>query len=194
MDSHIFICPKCRSAYGLKSEGPHQCSACNVTLIATNMTDPEWYSMPRDKRQTAIDQLVGTDNVYGAEFQKRQAQLAALAAAKENMILTTSHSVEGYRIVKYIDVYFEEIVAGFGLGKSVVASFDAFFSSLDGSESRKIRERLDQLKTMLKERVIEKAALDGADAIIAIDFEKSSVGDLLMLSMSGTAVKLEKII
>lgn len=110
------------------------------------------------------------------------------------MKLTTGFDFQGYFITEYIDVFFDEILFGIGLGKGFISSIDNILSSLSGSEATEMVEKLNDVKSELRRRVITKAQKAGANALIGIDFESSRLGDLLMVSMTATAVKIEKII
>ena len=107
-------------------------------------------------------------------------------------IMTTGCSFEGYVVTEYIDVLFDEILVGLGLGKAIVSGFDNFFSSLAGSEATTMTNKLNEVKEQLKTRLIEKAIDMGANAMLGVDFESSKLGDLIMVSISGTAVRIEK--
>ena len=106
--------------------------------------------------------------------------------------MTTGCSFEGYVVTEYIDVLFDEILVGLGLGKAIVSGFDNFFSSLAGSEATTMTNKLNEVKEQLKTRLIEKAIDMGANAMLGVDFESSKLGDLIMVSISGTAVRIEK--
>lgn len=110
------------------------------------------------------------------------------------MKLTTGYDFQGYFITDYIDVFFDEILFGIGFGKGIASSIDNIFSSFSGGEATEMVEKLNDVKSELRKRVISKAQKAGANALIGIDFESSRLGDLLMVSMTATAVKIEKII
>ncbi len=110
------------------------------------------------------------------------------------MKLTTGYEFQGYFITEYLDVIFDEMLVGLGLGKSLAAGLDNFFSVLGGTEATEMVDKLNDVKMQLRERVIEKAKKLGANALIGIDFESSKVGDLIMVSMTATAVKIDRII
>ena len=55
-------------------------------------------------------------------------------------------------------------------------------------------DKLNEVKLQLRQRVIDKAEKLGADALIGIDFESSRLGELIMVSMTATAVKLDRIV
>ena len=107
--------------------------------------------------------------------------------------MTTGYSFEGYVITEYIDVMFDEILVGLGFGKSIVSGFDNFFSAVTGTEATTMINKLNEVKDQLKTRLIRRAVDIGANAMLGIDFESSKLGDLIMVSMTGTAVKVEKI-
>ncbi len=110
------------------------------------------------------------------------------------MKLTTGYDFQGYFITEYIDVFFDEMLVGIGFGKALLSSIDNVFSSLSGGEATAMIEKLNNVKAELRKRVISKAERAGANALIGIDFESSRLGELLMVSMTATAVKIEKII
>lgn len=110
------------------------------------------------------------------------------------MKLTTGYEFQGYYITEYIDVIFDEMLVGLGFGKSVMAGLDNIFSALSGSEATEIIDKLNKIKHQLRERVIVQAKKLGANALIGIDFESSKLGDLIMVSMTATAVKIDKIV
>ena len=110
------------------------------------------------------------------------------------MKLTTGYEFQGYFITEYYDVIFDEILVGLGFGKSILSSLDNIFSSITGSEATEMIDRLNNVKKQLRDRVVQKAEKLGANALIGIDFESSRLGDLIMVSMTATAVRIEKIV
>ena len=109
------------------------------------------------------------------------------------MILTTSNSIEGYVIVEYVDVIFDEMLVGLGFFKGLASGIDNLFSALSGTEATTMIEKLNDAKSELRKRIETKAEELGANALIGIDFESSKLGDLLMVSMTATAVRIEKL-
>ena len=110
------------------------------------------------------------------------------------MKLTTGYDFQGYLITEYVDVIFDEMLVGLGFGKSLLSAFDNVFSALTGREATEMIDKLNRVKQQLRDRVTKKARDMGANALIGIDFESSKLGDLLMVSMTATAVKIEKIV
>ena len=110
------------------------------------------------------------------------------------MKLTTGYEFQGYFITEYLDVIFDEMLVGLGLGRSLAAALDNMFSAMDGTEATEMVDKLNEVKLQLRQRVIDKAKQLGADGLIGIDFESSKLGDLIMVSMTATAVKLDRIV
>jgi uncharacterized protein YbjQ (UPF0145 family) len=88
---------------------------------------------------------------------------------------------------------FDEILVGIGFGKAFVSSLDNLISAVTGTEATTMINKLNEVKDQLKTRMVRKAVESGANAMLGIDFESSKLGDLIMVSMTGTAVKIEKI-
>lgn len=112
----------------------------------------------------------------------------------EKMMLTTGVDFQGYFITEYIDVIFDEMIVGIGLLRGIASKFDNDISTYTGTEATVVTKKLNSVKETLRNRVINKAREIGANGLIGIDFESSRVGDLLMVSMTATAVKVERII
>ncbi len=108
------------------------------------------------------------------------------------MKLTTGYDFQGYVITDYKDVIFDEMIVGIGFKKALLSAVDNFISEVGGYEATQMVERLNEVKMKLRNRVIEKAEKKGANALIGIDFESSKIGDLFMVSMTATAVVIEK--
>lgn len=109
------------------------------------------------------------------------------------MKLTTGYDFQGYLITDYLDVLFDESLVGLGFGKSIRSSLDNAVSAITGGEATVMIEKLNEVKKSLRDRVIQKAKSIGANALIGIDFESSRLGDLIMVSMTATAVKIDRI-
>ena len=110
-----------------------------------------------------------------------------------NIMMTTSHSLEGYRITEYKGIIFDETISGIGL-KTAFRSLGDMFASLTGDQMYAVTNRINELKSDLINRMRIKAAAAGANAIIGLDFESTLPGgNAIMVSANGTAVIIEKI-
>ncbi len=106
------------------------------------------------------------------------------------MLLTTTNTVEGKRVVHYYGVVSGETI----IGANIFRDFFASIRDIVGGRSSSYEQVLREAKaTALKELQDEAAAL-GANAVIGIDLDYETVGgngSILMVTASGTAVYLE---
>ena len=99
------------------------------------------------------------------------------------MLMTTTPSVEGKRIVRYLGVVTGETI----IGAKVVRDF---FGGRSSAYEAVLREAKD---TALEEMARQAEAL-GANAVVGIDLDYETVGgsgSMLMVTCSGTAVRVE---
>ena len=106
------------------------------------------------------------------------------------MLMTTTPSVEGKRIVRYLGVVTGETIIGANVFRDFLAGVRDFFGGRSGSYDAVLREAKD---TALEEMVRQAEAL-GANAVVGIDLDYETVGgsgSMLMVTCSGTAVRVE---
>lgn len=111
------------------------------------------------------------------------------------IMMTTTPAFEGYRIVEYKGIVFDETITGIGI-KTTFKSFGDIFASFTGEQMHAVTERINELKSELISRLGSKAASLGANAIVGIDFESTTSANgsaSIMVSANGTAVVIEKI-
>lgn len=106
------------------------------------------------------------------------------------MIVTTTPSVEGYRITGYYGIVFGEVITGINFLRDLGAGLRNIF----GGRSEGYEEELLMARTQAVEEMQQRAAAMGADAIVGvdIDYEVLGQGDMLMVTASGTAVTVAK--
>ena len=105
------------------------------------------------------------------------------------MILTTTNNIEGKRITAYMGIITGETIIGANLFRDIFASVRDVVGGRSGAYEEVLREAKD---TALLE-MAEKARQAGADAIIGIDLDYETIRQgMLMVSASGTAVKIEQ--
>ena len=97
------------------------------------------------------------------------------------MIITTTPSVEGRKIVEYKGIVFGEVVSGVNFIKDFAAGLSNFFGGRSGS----YEEELMQARTEALEEMKQRAKALGANAVVGAD------NGMLMVSVSGTAVVCE---
>ena len=107
------------------------------------------------------------------------------------MQFSTTPTLEGQTIVEYCGVVTGEAI----LGANIFRDFFASIRDIVGGRSSSYEQVLREAKaTALKELQDEAAAL-GANAVIGIDLDYETVGgngSMLMVSVSGTAVKTRR--
>ena len=106
------------------------------------------------------------------------------------MLLTTTPTVEGQRIVKYYGVVTGETIIGANFVRDLFASVRDFI----GGRSESYEEVLREAKNTAIREMEESARKMGANAVVGIDLDYETIGgngSMLMVTCSGTAVFLE---
>lgn len=105
------------------------------------------------------------------------------------MLMTTTSTIEGRPVHHYLGVVTGEVIVGANIFKDLFASVRDIVGGRSGAYEGSLRKAR---KTALEELTEEAKAL-GADAVIGIDLDYEVLGkegSMLMVSASGTAVKL----
>lgn len=105
------------------------------------------------------------------------------------MILTTTPSVEGKTIEQYCGIVIGEAVMGANLFKDMFASI----RDIVGGRSGSYEDELTRARKMAFSELEQDARNMGANAVVGIDIDYEVIGDkgsMLMVSISGTAVRL----
>lgn len=106
------------------------------------------------------------------------------------MLISTTHSIEGMRIAAYYGIVSGETIIGANLVRDFLASITDVIGGRSGSYEKVLREA----KEIALEEMSLQAKKMGANAIIAVDLDYETIGNngsMLMVSASGTAVKIE---
>ncbi|MBR6542696.1 MAG: putative heavy metal-binding protein [Anaerotignum sp.] len=106
------------------------------------------------------------------------------------MIVTTTPSVEGKKIVEYKGIVFGEVISGVNMVKDMMAGLTNIFGGRSNTyETELINARQNALREME-----ERAAQLGANAVVGVDIDYEVLGadnGMLMVTASGTAVRCE---
>ena len=104
------------------------------------------------------------------------------------MIVSTTPTLEGRPVREYLGVVTGEAILGANVFRDLFAGIRDVIGGRSGSYEQVLREARD---AALSEMEVE-AKKRGADAIIGVDldYETVSQGTMLMVTASGTAVKL----
>lgn len=106
------------------------------------------------------------------------------------MIITTTSSIDGRKILAYKGIACGEVVFGAHLGKDILASF----TNLVGGRSEAYESSLRETRDGAINEMMEEARRLGANAILGVKFDYGVVGQqgsMMMVAVSGTAVVLE---
>ncbi len=102
------------------------------------------------------------------------------------MIVTTTPSVEGSPITAYLGIVTGETI----LGANIFRDLFAAVRDVVGGRSGAYEQELGKARrTALAEMEAEAARL-GADAVVAVDLDYEVINNMLMVTASGTAVRL----
>lgn len=106
------------------------------------------------------------------------------------MLITTTNTIEGRRISAYYGIVTGETIIGANIVKDLFASI----TDIVGGRSGKYEQVLREAKQIALREMEENAARLGANAVIAVDLDYETIGErgsMMMVSASGTAVKIE---
>jgi len=106
------------------------------------------------------------------------------------MIITTTNSVEGKKIVNYKGIVFGEVISGVNF----VKDFTAGLSDLFGGRSKTYESELIEARINALRELEERATRLGANAVVAVKIDYETLGQsngMLMVTASGTAVTVE---
>ena len=106
------------------------------------------------------------------------------------MIITTTNSLEGHRIEQYLGIVSGETI----IGANVFKDFFASITDIVGGRSSAYEQVLREAKATSMAEMEMQARSFGANAVIGIDLDYETIREgMLMVTVSGTAVKISKI-
>lgn len=107
------------------------------------------------------------------------------------MLITTTNTLEGIKINKYLGMVTGEAI----LGANIFKDFFAGIRDIVGGRSAAYEKELRQAKDIAVSEMIEQANTLGGNAVIAVDLDYETIGQggsMLMVTASGTAVVIEE--
>lgn len=106
------------------------------------------------------------------------------------MLITTTPTLEGKKIVEYKEIVFGEVITGIDFVKDFSAGLRNIFGGRTGAyEGELVQARQQAIKEMAL-----KAAELSANAVVGVDIDYEALGqggNMLMVTASGTAVVVE---
>jgi uncharacterized protein YbjQ (UPF0145 family) len=107
---------------------------------------------------------------------------------EEIMIVTTTPTIEGRKIRRYLGLVTGEAI----LGANLVRDLFATITDIVGGRSGAYEKELSRAREIALEEMVQKAQLLGAQAVVGVDIDYEVIRDgMMMVSLSGTAVELE---
>jgi len=107
------------------------------------------------------------------------------------MLVLTTNTIEGKKILKYHGLVSGEAI----LGANIFKDFFAGIRDIVGGRSAAYEKELRKAKDIAIDEMVASAAAFGANAVIAVDLDYETIGggggNMLMVSASGTAVTVE---
>jgi uncharacterized protein YbjQ (UPF0145 family) len=104
------------------------------------------------------------------------------------MIIVTTENVAGHRVVTTLGQVFGVVVRSRGIGGNIVAGL----RSIMGGEIHEYTQLLEEARQHATERMVANATAMGANAILAMRFDSSEIGDTMSEIVAyGTAVVIE---
>ncbi len=106
------------------------------------------------------------------------------------MLITTTNTIEGKKIVEYYGLVSGETIIGANLIKDLFASI----TDIVGGRSSVYEKTLREAKDTAVGEMTQEAQRLGANAIIGVDLDYETLGSggsMLMVTACGTAVRLE---
>ena len=106
------------------------------------------------------------------------------------MVVSTTPSVEGKRIVEYKDVVFGEVINGVNF----IKDFTAGIANFIGGRANTYEDELIKTRTAAISEMKQRAESLGANAVVGVKVDYETLGangSMLMVIASGTAVVVE---
>ena len=106
------------------------------------------------------------------------------------MLITTTPSFEGKKIVEYKGIVFGEVVSGVNFIKDFMGGLRDIVGGRSGTYENELAEARDKAV----EEMMHRAQKMGANAVVGVNVDYEVLGEkngMLMVSVSGTAVVVE---
>ena len=106
------------------------------------------------------------------------------------MIISTTNTLDGKRIIEYKGIVFGEVVSGVNFLKDFAAGITNFF----GGRSNSYEGELISARQNAIDEMADRARQMGANAVVGVDIDYEILGsanNMMMVIASGTAVIVE---
>jgi uncharacterized protein YbjQ (UPF0145 family) len=128
----------------------------------------------------AATRIAGKIGYHRPEIEQR--------TGEKSMLIATTENVAGHRVVRTYGEVFGVVVRSRGLGGNIMAGL----RSLAGGEIHEYTHLLEETRTQAIERMVANAQKLGANAIVMMRFDSSSISNSMSEIVAyGTAVYVE---
>ncbi len=105
------------------------------------------------------------------------------------LLITTTPDIAGWRIVHYYGLVAGEAI----IGANIVRDFFAGVRDIVGGRSATYERGLGEARQIASDIIRKRAELTGANAIVGGKVDYEVIHRMLMVSISGTAVRIEQV-
>jgi uncharacterized protein YbjQ (UPF0145 family) len=102
------------------------------------------------------------------------------------MIVTTTQTVEGFQVAEYLGIVAGEAILGANIMRDLFAGLTDIFGGRSGAYEQELGKARETALREMEERAAER----GASAVIGVDLDYEVINNMLMVTASGTAVRL----
>lgn len=107
-----------------------------------------------------------------------------------DMLLSTTSTLDGRRIVKYLGIVSGEAI----MGANILRDFMAGIRDIIGGRSAAYEQSLREAKDIAMQEMVEQARAMGANGVIGVDLDYENIGTnggMMMVTAAGTAIVWE---
>ena len=196
-----YACPQCGEGLHSPLEdagNSDTCPACGVGFTVPGerellkQREEERASNAADEavthaKQAEQQRLLEIQRAEVAKQRREEEKRIEARAKRAQIILTSTHTVEGRTIVGYLGIESVEVVMGSGIFSEVATELRDFF----GARSKEFETKLGNSKRAAMDELRRRAAECGADAVVGVDLDYTEFsGNRVALIVNGTMVKL----
>ncbi len=181
-----------RRAYALYalviSEYPDSEEAIYATQQMNNIKALPSFDETYSTNLAEVEQTIKEEELKITQKEKDLEERLSAARKSDIFLITSGFNFEGYRIRQYLEVLAGESVLGTGFLSELSSSFSDFF----GVESDKFADKLSKARDSATQKLISKAKMLAANAIIGLDYDYVTFGqNVVGVIANGTAVFIE---
>lgn len=123
------------------------------------------------------------------EFFEKKEEEKRIVEMRNEILMSTTPTLEGYSIKDYLGIEIAEVVMGTSFGAGLVAGLADFFGTRSEGYENSLSEAKDEAFDILRFKCKKR----GGNALIGVGFEYiTTSNDMLGIIVNGTVVKIEK--